>query len=198
MKRPKPKKPRGEKLAFSPQQIEMLAAFLQEKDDLRHRREYALMRLAVDTMLRSVDLLALTHDMLMFDGRVVDDFEIQQQKTGERVKCILTEPARTAVEAYIARFSPAIQAEKDRRLFPFSGRWYHYLVVKWCRMIRLDPRRYGTHSFRRTKAKAIYGATGNIEACRQLLGHSSIAHTQKYLGVTKDEAAAFARKVVFK
>ena len=198
MKRPKPKNPRGEKLAFSSQQIEMLAAFLQTEDTLRQRREYALMRLAVDTMLRSVDLLALTHDMLMFEGRVVEEFQVQQRKTGELVTCVLTEPARCAVQAYISRFSPSIQAEKDRRLFPFSGRWYHYLVVKWCKMLRLDPRRYGTHSFRRTKAKAIYGATGNLEACRQLLGHSSIAHTQKYLGVTKDEAAEFARKVVFK
>ena len=198
MKRPKPKNPRGEKLAFCPHQIEMLATFLQAEDTLRHRREYALMRLAVDTMLRSVDLLALTHDMLMFEGKVVDEFQIQQQKTGDLVTCVLTEPARAAVEAYITRFSPSIQAEKDRRLVPFSGRWYHYLVVKWCTMIRLDPRRYGTHSFRRTKAKAIYRATGNLEVCRQLLGHSSIAHTQKYLGVSKDEAAGFARKIVFK
>lgn len=186
----------GEKIAFTPVEIETLSALLRANQTMRGRREYALLRVAVDTMLRSCDVLRLTFHQVMHEGKVVHEFQLQQQKTGEMVVCILTEPARAALAAYIEPFAPAYWEDEETRLFPFTTRRYRQLVKRWCEFLHIKPDRYSTHSLRRTKAKQIYAATGNIEMCRQLLGHTNIRHTEKYLGVSQAEALEWARKIV--
>jgi site-specific recombinase XerC len=51
---------------------------------------------------------------------------------------------------------------------------------------------YGMHSLRRTKASIIYKATGNLRAVQILLGHTKIASTARYLGVTSRMRSALA------
>jgi integrase len=191
-------KKRGQMLAFTPKQIETLAIFLRESERVRAKRDYALMWMAVDTILRSVDLLQLTYGQTMRDGEPVEEFQIQQQKTGELVRCVLTEPSREALARYVGSMAPHIWEDGTRRLFPITTRQYQNLVNRWCEMLRLDKTRYSTHSFRRTKVRQIYAETGNMAFCQKLLGHSSILHTQRYLGVTQEDALDWARKVVFK
>ncbi len=48
--------------------------------------------------------------------------------------------------------------------------------------------RYGTHTLRRTFARALYDRTKNIELTRQQLRHESIITTQVYLGIDKKYA----------
>ena len=50
-------------------------------------------------------------------------------------------------------------------------------------MIGLDPRFYGTHSLRRTKATLIYKKTGDLRVVQLLLGHTKIESTVSYLGI---------------
>ena len=76
-----------------------------------------------------------------------------------------------------------------------STRQYAYLVSKWVRGIGLDPRKFATHSMRRTKATLIYRRTGNLRAVQLLLGHSKIESTVRYLGVEVDDALEIAEKV---
>ena len=189
---------RGQMLAFTPKQIEMLATFLRESERIRAKRDYAIMWMAIDTMLRSVDLLQLTYSQTMRDGEPVDEFQIQQKKTGDLVRCVLTAPAREALIRYVNSFAPHIWEDGTRRLFPITTRQYQNLVNHWCGLLRLDKARYSTHSFRRTKVRQVYAETGNMAFCQKLLGHSSILHTQRYLGVTQEDALDWARKVVFK
>jgi site-specific recombinase XerC len=89
----------------------------------------------------------------------------------------ITEQTRAAVGAWIARRR---LAETD---FPFpsrvrarphmSTRQYERIVDKWVSSIGLDPKRYGTHPMRRTKASQIYKKTGNIRAVQLLLGRAT-------------------------
>jgi integrase len=190
-------KKQGEKIAFDPDHIDTLAKLLRATGTMRGRREYALMRIAVDTMLRSCDILQLTFEQVRHNGDVVHELQVQQQKTGEMVVCALTAPAREALGTYIAGFAAnLLEDEPNRLLFPFTTRRYRQLVKRWCGLLQLPPARYSTHSLRRTKAKQLYATTGNLEACRELLGHTNIGHTQKYLGVTRAEALDLARKTV--
>ena len=62
-------------------------------------------------------------------------------------------------------------------------------------MIGLDPRFYGTHSLRRTKAILIYKKTGNLRAVQLLLGHTKIESTVRYLGIEVDDALAVAEQI---
>jgi integrase len=59
----------------------------------------------------------------------------------------------------------------------------------------LDPRLFGTHSLRRTKATLIYRRTGNLSAVQLLLGHTKIESAVRYLGIEVDDALATAEQV---
>ena len=62
----------------------------------------------------------------------------------------------------------------------------------WISLIGLNPRDYGTHSLRRTKATLIYRRTKNLRAVQLLLGHAKIESTVRYLGVEVDDALEIA------
>ncbi|HYS84648.1 MAG TPA: tyrosine-type recombinase/integrase [Bradyrhizobium sp.] len=53
-----------------------------------------------------------------------------------------------------------------------TTRQYARLVSEWIGSVGLDPRLFGTHSLRRTKATLIYRRTGNLRAVQLLLGHA--------------------------
>jgi integrase len=54
-----------------------------------------------------------------------------------------------------------------------TTRQYARLVAEWISAIGLDPRLFGTHSLRRTKATLIYRRTGNLRAVQLLLGRAT-------------------------
>ena len=58
-----------------------------------------------------------------------------------------------------------------------TTRQYARLVSDWIAVVGLDPRLFGTHSLRRTKATLIYRRTGNLRAVQLLLGHTKIEST---------------------
>ena len=76
-----------------------------------------------------------------------------------------------------------------------TTRQYARLVAEWIGSVGLDPRLFGTHSLRRTKATLIYRRTGNLRAIQLLLGHTKIESTVRYLGIEVDDALAIAEQV---
>ena len=76
-----------------------------------------------------------------------------------------------------------------------TTRQYARLLSEWIAGIGLDPRLFGTHSLRRTKATLIYRRTGNLRAVQLLLGHAKIESTVRYLGIEVDDALLIAEQV---
>jgi integrase len=111
----------------------------------------------------------------------------------------MTEQTRQAVDDYIRT------ANKTPGDFLFTGgrgggqcittRQYARLVSEWVGSIGLDPRLFGTHSLRRTKATLIYRRSGNLRAVQLLLGHKKIESTVRYLGIEVDDALAMAEQI---
>ena len=100
---------------------------------------------------------------------------VRQKKTGQPVKFEMTEQTREAIDNYLAaagkkpgEFTFDGRRGRDR---PITTRQYARLVGQWIAGIGLDPRFFGTHSLRRTKATLIYRRTGNLRAVQLLLGH---------------------------
>ena len=100
---------------------------------------------------------------------------VRQKKTGQPVKFEMTEQTREAIDNYLAaagkkpgEFTFDGPRGRDR---PITTRQYARLVGQWIAGIGLDPRFFGTHSLRRTKATLIYRRTGNLRAVQLLLGH---------------------------
>ena len=162
----------------------------------RRTRDLALFNLAVDSKLRGCDVVALRVEDVAPNGYAVDRATVRQKKTGRPVKFELTDQTRQAVDDFLK------EAGKRPGEYLFTGRrgrdralttrQYARPLADWVASIGLDPRVFGTHSLRRTKASIIYKATGNLRAIQILLGHSKIENTVRYLGVDVDDALSLS------
>jgi integrase len=144
-------------------------------------------------------VVALKVDDIAPGGYSVDRATVRQKKTGRPVKFELSEATRQAVDDYLratGKTSGAyVFAGRRGPVSNLSTRQYARLVSTWTASIGLDPRLFGTHSLRRTKATLIYRRTGNLRAVQLLLGHTKIESTVRYLGIEVDDAIAIAEQV---
>ena len=132
-------------------------------------------------------------------GLTADRACVRQRKTGHPVKFELTEQTREAIDTYLRakqkRPGDYLFDSRNRPDRCISTRQYSRLVSIWIADIGLDPRLFGTHSLRRTKATLIYRRTGNLRAVQLLLGHTRIESTVRYLGIEVDDALTIAEQV---
>lgn len=161
-------------------------------------RELALFNLAIDSKLRSCDLVKLRLRDIAHGERIAARAIVMQQKTLRPVQFEITEPTRHSLTAWTR--SSGITSESF--LFPsrlhasahLSTRQYARIVHAWVKEIGLDPAAYGTHTLRRTKASLIYRRTKNLRAVQLLLGHSKLESTVRYLGIEVDDALEMAEQ----
>jgi integrase len=162
-------------------------------------RDLAMFNLAIDSKLRGCDVVALRVEDVAPSGYALPRATARQRKTGRPVRFELTELTRQAIEDYLR----AANRRSGEFLFPgrrgagqgMTTRQYARLVSEWVASIGLDPRLFGTHSLRRTKATLMYRRTGNLRAVQLLLGHTKIESTVRYLGIEVDDALAIAEQV---
>jgi len=119
-------------------------------------RDLALFNLALDSKLRGCDVVTLKVDDIAPGGYSVDRATVRQKKTGRPVKFELSEATRQAVDDYLRtagrRLGDYVFAGRPGPNRNLSTRQYARLVSTWIASIGLDPRLFGTHSLRRTKA----------------------------------------------
>ncbi len=162
-------------------------------------RDRAMFNLAIDSKLRGCDVVAIRVEDVAAGGYTADRATVPQKKNGRPVRFELSEQTREAIDDYLKA------ANKRSGEFLFTGRrgpetsmttrQYARLVSEWIGSIGLDPRLFGTHSLRRTKATLIYRRMGNLRAVQLLFGHTKIESTVRYLGIEVDDALAIAEQV---
>lgn len=162
-------------------------------------RDLAMFNLAIDSKLRGCDLMALKVGDVCNGEEIRSRTTIRQRKTNRPVTFELTDQTRDALRDWINKIesalsSPLFPSSVDRAK-PLSTRMYARLVNNWTQSIGLDPKLYGTHSLRRTKASIIYKKTGNLRAVQILLGHSKIESTVRYLGIDVEDALEISEQV---
>jgi integrase len=161
-------------------------------------RELALFNLAVDSKLRSCDLVKLRVRDVTHGESVAARTIVMQQKTRRPVQFEITEQTRDTLAAWIRGRA----LKQEDYLFPsrlrasphLSARQYARVVQRWVKEIGLDPAAYGTHTLRRTKASLIYRRTKNLRAVQLLLGHTKLESTVRYLGIEVDDALEMAEQ----
>jgi integrase len=162
-------------------------------------RDLAMFNLAIDSKLRGCDVVALKVEDVAPNGYAVDRATVRQKKTGRPVKFEMTDQTREAIDDYLRVTNRKVGE------FLFTGRsgvgrcmttrQYARLVSGWIASIGLDPKLFGTHSLRRTKATLIYRRTGNLRAVQLLLGHTKIESTVRYLGIEVDDALSIEEQI---
>ena len=129
-------------------------------------RDLAMFNLAIDSKLRGCDVVAIRVEDVAGGGYTADRATVRQRKTGRPVRFELSEQTRQAVDDYLratgkrpGEFLFTGRRGPDRNM---TTRQCARLVSAWIGSVGLDPRLFGTHSLRRTKATLIYRRTGNL------------------------------------
>ena len=186
----------GQKSPLKPREVWAIRIRLQIH---RQKRDLSLFNLAIDSKLRSCDLVALRVRDICVAGKVKDRAVIIQQKTHRPVQFELTEQTRQATQVWIAerglRDEDYVFPSRVHGCAHLSTRQYARIVDRWVTSIGLDPHKYGTHSMRRTKAALIYRKTGNLRAVQLLLGYTKLESTVRYLGIEVDDALQISEQV---
>lgn len=147
---------------------------LQLKQDAR---ELTLFNLAIDSKLRSCDLVRLRVRDVCQGGRVASRAIVMQRKTQRPVQFEITEATRGSVSDWIAK--PPLNRIVTLFLSRLhdsphlSTRQYARIVHRWVKTIGLNPAAYGTHTMRPTKAALIYRKTRTCWSCNCCLGTAS-------------------------
>jgi integrase len=161
-------------------------------------RDLALFSLAIDSKLRSCDLVKLRVGDVVHGSQVVKRAMATQQKTKQPVQFEITKQSRDAIHDWISHAklnnNDYLFKSRFKNSSHISTRQYARIVASWVSDIGLDPAAYGTHSLRRTKASLIYRRTKNLRAVQLLLGHTKLESTVRYLGVEVDDALEMAEQ----
>ena len=99
-----------------------------------------------------------------------------------------------ALAAYVKAFGLGA----DDLLFPVANKTIERTVKAFAAALGRDPREYGCHSLRRTKAQALAEncSAQQLDLIRIALGHRWLSSTQSYLGTDRRKASAFTRSLV--
>jgi integrase len=161
-------------------------------------RDLALFNLAIDSKLRSCDLVKIRVKDIANGKTVSSRAIVMQQKTNRPVQFEIMEQTRESILNWIdfagLGYSDYLFKSRFKSSVHISTRQYARIVESWVAKIGLDPASYGTHSMRRTKASLIYKRTKNLRAVQLLLGHSKLESTVRYLGIEVDDALEMAEQ----
>lgn len=131
--------------------------------------------------LRISDVLQLRLSAIIHDGNRYR-LDIVEQKTKKKRE--FTVPIE--IYSYIQNYVLENNINPAAKLFDISERTVQNHLQLVCDYLGYDN--VSTHSFRKLFASSIYMNNGyNIELVRVLLQHSSIATTQRYIGLQRRE-----------
>jgi integrase len=162
-------------------------------------RDLALLNLALDSKLRSCDLLSMKVFHISSAGVIQSRVRRTQSKTGREVQFEVSSKTQQSLSKWIFQHSLGpndyLFPSPRRCGKPMSYAYYSSIIKKWVSLLGLDPKWYGTHSMRRTKATLIYAKTKNIRAVQLLLGHVKLDNTIRYLGIEIEDALNIAESI---
>ncbi|HEY5905120.1 MAG TPA: tyrosine recombinase [Actinomycetota bacterium] len=149
-------------------------------------RDVAALELMYGSGLRVGEVAALTIDRVDLDGRRVTVMGKGAKERGVPI----SDYAAEALEAYLREGRPLLAAQGARGLFfnrrqkPFSSRDIRTMVERYGGTV-LPGRRVTPHTLRHSFATHLLEGGADIRAVQELLGHASVATTQRYTHVSR-------------
>lgn len=143
-----------------------------------NKRIATALTLQANLGLRIGDVVKLRlSDIIYENGRY--HLDIVEQKTGK----LRTFTVPTEVYIYLQNYAIDRGIKPNQRLFDLSVRAVQHHLQSVCSCLGIEN--VGTHSFRKFFAQTIYESNNyDIALIRELLQHSSVAITQRYLGIS--------------
>ncbi|MGI9556972.1 MAG: tyrosine recombinase XerC [Solirubrobacterales bacterium] len=148
-------------------------------------RDRALLELAYSSGLRSAELIGLDVDAFDFDADLI---RVSGKGGKDRVVPV-GEPARRALERYLARARPALLADRSERAMFLSRRGKRLSpsdvrrrLAHWLRETSVAGG-VSPHALRHSFATHLLEGGADLRTIQELLGHASVSTTQIYTRV---------------
>jgi integrase/recombinase XerD len=167
----------GQAVALNRSQVRTLLNFTRGGHD--GTRRAAFLELLLSGLRVSEPLVLEAGMVLNLRGEVQDTFVINgtHMKNGKSRRVFLTKSAQKAIAALINELGAV---ERETRLFPWTPN-YATTMVKRLMLEAGLPSSCSSHSLRRTCAETLQGLGISVPHISQVLSHSSIAVTARYL-----------------
>lgn len=176
--------------ALTPNEVEAIRAQLAGSRDRYAPRDAGLFEVGVNCGLRISEALALNIGQVLQHGRVVDRLELTRTKGGKHRAVPLNGKAKAALATLITwKQAHGERMESDAPVF--VSRHGQRLVRRQAHN-RLKTvftatglaGKVATHSMRRTFGTLLHDRGAHIREIQELMGHSSVSMTQRYIEVT--------------
>lgn len=156
-----------------------------------NKRIATALTLQANLGLRIGDVVKLRlSDIIYENGRY--HLDIVEQKTGKLR--IFTVP--TEVYIYLQNYAIEKSIKPNQKLFDLSVRAVQHHLQSVCSYLGIEG--VGTHSFRKFFAQTIYESNNyDIALIRELLQHSSVAITQRYVGISSQRVEQALQKHIY-
>ncbi len=147
----------GQRAPLTPSEVTRLKKMLAKRGDTG-LRDRALFLTAIDTMLRSPDLLGLTvKDVRKRNREMRGTLDLPTAKHGQGVRCELSKITMRVLENWINQSAKKpndylFTGRLGGGLTPLSARQFVRLVKTWTESVGLDASAFGTESLRRTRS----------------------------------------------
>ena len=159
-----------------------------EKYKKSYAKDLLLFKIGINTGLRVNDLLSITWDNIFKPGtRQFNGYFVPKEQKTKKVRQIFINDAfKSAVKEYL-KYIPDTKLEG----YVFTNRQGNRLsdasVDKLMKLLEkeLDIPNLSTHSLRKTFAYHMYMQTQDLSLVQEILQHSSVAVTRRYLGISQ-------------
>jgi integrase/recombinase XerD len=170
-------------------EVEALFAAARDHQGPAALRLTALLEILYATGLRVSELVGLPCSALTNDGT----FLLVAGKGGKERLVPLSDPARAALEAWMAWRATAADGPGPRWLFPSRSQAGHLTRQRFAQMLKalaaeagLDPRKVSPHVMRHAFASHLLAHGADLRSVQRLLGHADISTTEIYTHVLED------------
>lgn len=157
----------------------------QRKQEVSEFRNYIYFRLALDTGLRLNELVNIKIKNIDLDNNMI---EITVTKTDRDRVVIFSNRTKVLLTTFILAYA------KDKEYLFFNSKngkklsksTIHSMTLSLKKKLRIKEN-FNPHSWRHTFATSFIRKNGNIVILKELLGHSNVRTTQKYLHFDKKD-----------
>jgi site-specific recombinase XerD len=161
---------------------------LPSRDEALAGRDGAMLELLYATGMRISELVGLTVDRVDLAHRRL---RVMGKGNKER-QLLFGTPAANALRGYLANGRPALasRGEPGRAVFlnasggPLTARGARMVIERWVEAVGA-PDRTSPHTLRHSFATHLMEGGADIRAVQELLGHASLANTQRYTHVSR-------------
>ena len=170
-------------------QVRELAAYYLKRGEIRN---HVLIVMGVHTALRISDLLRLRwEDVYDFENNcILNSITVVEKKTKKSKIIALNSQIKTALTVYIATARPGAFIFENKLTGNSISRIQAYRIIRAASEALKFTRYISCHSLRKTFGYHAWKNGVSPVVIMDIYNHSSLAVTQRYLGVTQDDRNA--------